>query len=178
MKKPLMYALALSLMLLLTGCVGQDTSAPSASPAAQATSAPSSAPSDAPSDAPLAQGAGELKDGAYTAQTSEAYAAASGYGWREYLNVTISGGKVTEAEYDARMDDKRKCETTQDEYNMTPHPSQWIPQLSESVKNAQTPEDIDIVTGATHSSQTVRKLYAAILKAAETGDTAAITIEE
>lgn len=61
---------------------------------------------------------------------------------------------------------------------MDPHPSQWIPELEKNIMAAADPESIDSVTGATMSSQMVKKLYAAALNAARTGDTQVVTVAD
>lgn len=181
MKQRMLITLVGLALLLMTACASQDTSqaTPSSTPTLQPTIQPApatQAPSAEPSQSPGAGAA--LKDGEYTAQMSDRYAKDSGHGWQEYLKVTISGGQVTEAEYDALKDGKLKSQTTQEEYKMSPHPSQWIPQLTANVKKAASPQEVDAVSGATDSSKTVKKLYAAIWEAAQTGNTEIITLEK
>lgn len=156
--------------VMLTGCAAmnppQVTQSPTlTSPSPQALNSP----------APTAESM--YKDGVYTAQASEAYAAQNG-GWQEYVKVTVTGGQVTDTEYDADMDGKKKSETTADEYPMDPHPSKWIPEIERQLKAAGEKTQIDGVTGATQSSRMAERLYAAALNAARTGNTATVTLAD
>ena len=186
MKRKYLLPLMVLTLLMTTACATQDTPQPTSSPIASPTASPTASPVASSEASPAASpdaGAGqpagmELKDGEYTAQVSEEYAKNSGHGWQEYLKITVSGGQVADVEYDAQMDGKLKSKTTKEEYNMDPHPSQWIPQLTQNVKNAKTPDEVDAVSGATSSSETVKKLYAAVLEAAQAGNTAIVTLSE
>lgn len=122
------------------------------------------------SDAPL-------QDGDYTAEVSDAYAASSGHGWKEYLQITVKDQQIASIEYDALKDGKKKSEATAEEYPMTPHPSEWIPKINEALRAAEMPEAMDTVTGATMSSNVARKLYAAVLSAAREGKTETVTVD-
>lgn len=172
-KKLLIPLMGLSLMLV-TGCAAQPAPAPTQAPTAQPTAAVTLQPTNVPTAAPAASG---LMDGEYVAQTSETYTQQTGHGWQEYVKLTVSDGQLIDLEYDALKDGQRKSETTPDNYPMDPHPSQWTPQLNENLQAADNPDEVDAVTGATQSSQMIKKLYAAALRAARMGDEQAVTVE-
>lgn len=119
---------------------------------------------------------GKPKDGTYTAR----YRYPSG-GYIEYLTVTFQNGKPNTVDFDAYLEadpDSRKSATDEQSYPMTPHPSQWMPQLEKNLVAAGTnPDKVASVAGATASSQRVREMYDAILKAAAEGKTAEIILE-
>lgn len=176
MKRKIVFLL-IACMLLLTACTRDTTTQPSASPAVQATNTPDMPPIMPDStDQPVGANT-TLQDGSYTAEVSDAYAASSGHGWKEYLKITVANNQIEDVEFDALKDGKKKSETTAEEYPMTPPPSEWIPKINEAIRAAEMPEAMDTVTGATMSSQTARKLYTAVLEAARTGDTQTVVVE-
>lgn len=120
-------------------------------------------------------GGGKMADGVYTAQVDDVYVQNSGYGWRDTLSLTIKDGAVVSAEFDsfnANGDAKSKDST----YDMTPHPSEWMPQLSSNIAKATSAETIDGVAGATNSSTVARNLYAAIMKNGKVGETITVSM--
>lgn len=97
-----------------------------------------------------------------------------GYGWKGYLNLAITDDKITSVEYDyLNVDGNKKSGTTEAEYPMDPHPSVWLPQYESSLMSADILEfsDIDAISGATHSGETVNKMMKVLLEAAKTGNT-------
>ena len=54
---------------------------------------------------------------------------------------------------------------------MDPHPSEWIPQLSENIQKAGTAKKIDTIAGATLASNDARALMEAIEKDGKAGET-------
>ncbi|MEG2286772.1 MAG: hypothetical protein RSA17_02410 [Ruthenibacterium sp.] len=110
---------------------------------------------------------GGIKDGTYTAQLAEA-----SHGWTDTLSVTYKDGKVAEASYDAfDADGKLKSAATQEEYDMTPHPTEWIPTLNANIVAAGSSDKIEAVAGATTSSEIAKLLMAAVEEKAKAGDT-------
>ncbi len=175
MKRKIVLLLIAS-MLLLTACTRDTTMQPSASPTVNATNTPDMPPV-APEATDQAADAGALLDGEYKAEVSDAYAQSSGHGWKEYLILSVINQQVAGVKFDALKDDKKKSEATAEEYPMTPPPSEWIPLINDAIRAAETPEAMDTVSGATMSSNTARKLYAAALEAAQTGNTQTVIIE-
>lgn len=173
MKKGMVALLCVLCAMSLMGCAALDRNdAVTQSPAMNTSPSPQALNSAAPGMESL------YKDGTYTAQTSQAYAQ-QWQGWREYVTVTISNGNIAQVEYDAEKDGKKKSQTTQEEYPMEPHPSQWSKQLSDNLKASGSESALaDTVTGATSSSQTARRLYAAALNAARTGNTQTVTLAD
>ncbi len=118
----------------------------------------------------------KYQDGTYTAR----YRNPSG-GYVEYLTVTFKKGKTASVEFDgysASEPDTKKSELSQAEYPMDPHPSKWTAQLESSIMKAgDNARDIELIAGATSSSRHARELYAAILMAAEKGDTTEIILD-
>ena len=197
MKKQALGAMLVCIMLGMTGCAS-NTPTPTAQPTTQPTTqAPTQEPTAQPTPAPTIEPAtmepeatalgpnqpdasGEaLKDGTYRAEISDEAAQKTDSGWKGYLVLTVSGGDVTQAEFDYLKDGKKKSETTTEEYPMDPPPSEWIPTYQEAVlKAGSSGTQIDTVTGATRSAQDINALYQAALKSARAGDTQTVIIEE
>lgn len=178
MKKTLTLFLILC-ALMLTACTRKDATVitPTSSPTSQATNTPEM-PLTMPSESSQpVQGSAVLKDGVYQAEVSDAYVQGEGHGWKDYLKMTVVNGQVSNIEFDALKDGKKKSEATSEEYPMTPSPSEWIPQLNESLLAAQLPEAVDTISGATNSSRVARELYAAALNAAQAGNTIPVTVD-
>lgn len=119
----------------------------------------------------------KYQDGTYTAKMSKTYADENSHGWQDTLTVTFKGGKMTEVDFDGfNADGARKSEQTAETYPMDPSPSVWIPQLEENIKKAEKADDVEAVSGATYGSAAAKELYAAVLTAAENGNTDEITL--
>lgn len=109
------------------------------------------------------------KNGTYKAETEE-----YSYGWKTFMEVTISDDVQTVVVFDAMTEDgSLKSETTSETYPMDPHPTVWIPELEAQymaidIKNYST---VDGITGATHASDDAEALFALMLDAAKEGDT-------
>ena len=176
MKRNIVYLL-IACALLLSACTRDTTTQPLPSPTAQITNTPDAALTEPESSPQPAMSDAPLQDGDYTAEVSDAYAASSGHGWKEYLKITVKDQQITNLEYDALKDGKKKSETTAEEYPMTPHPSEWSPRINEALRAAEMPEAMDTVTGATMSSNVARQLYAAVLSASREGKTETVVVD-
>ena len=166
--------------LSLTACTRSTELLATASPTVQATSTPvlpTGIPDmpdiqpTVPEGDPQTNGTQALKDGVYAAEMSESYAAAQGQGWQDYLKLTVVNGIIDNIEFDSLKDGKKKSAVSTEEYPMDPPPSEWIPQLNEAIRKAELPEAMDTITGATRSSADARRMYAALLEHARTGNT-------
>lgn len=123
-----------------------------------------------------------LKDGTYSLEEKN-YA----HGYRVTFSIVVKDGKVTESKYDYVNKDGQSKQVDE-EYNKNmkaksgTDPKTYIPQLNEALVKAMSGEEpsvgnVEVVTGATHSSDTF-KLYAAqLINAAQKGDTTPIQID-
>ncbi|MDG4504850.1 FMN-binding protein [Streptococcus suis] len=116
------------------------------------------------------------KDGTYKAET--------GYderGWKFVHEITIEGGKITAstADYEDK-DGNLKSENA--EYNTTMKEKSGVSsaeatdKLDEELLAAQS-ADVEVVSGATSTSENFIKSTEALLKAAEEGNTDTITLD-
>ncbi len=116
-----------------------------------------------------------LQDGTYTAKM----ASPDEHGWTEMLSLTVKDGVIVEADCDAiNADGKRKSED--DEYNKTMEsfggtttPKKFYPELEQGLVDTQK---VDAVAGATTSSDSMKKLYNALVPNMEKGDTAEVSV--
>ena len=116
---------------------------------------------------------GGIKDGVYSAQSTEA-----SHGWTDTLSVTYKDGKVVEANYDSfDADGNLKSATTPETYPMDPAPTEWIPMINANIVAAGTADKIEAVAGATSSSNNAVELMKAVEAAAAKGDTNTVMVE-
>ncbi len=115
-----------------------------------------------------------IQDGDYSAQMPQ-----DEHGWADTLTVTYSGGELTSATFESVGEDgAKKSELAPEEYPMDPPPSEWIPQLTDNVKaSAGDPNAIEMIAGATNSSQNAKDMLAAINENAESGNTDTVLVE-
>lgn len=116
----------------------------------------------------------KMADGTYTAQADDSYVTNFGYGWRDTLTVTIKDGKITEATFDS-FNAEGQSKTAAGAYDMTPAPSEWMPELSDNVKNSVDGK-VDGVAGATNSSKNAAELLAAIMSNGKPGETISVSL--
>ena len=111
-----------------------------------------------------------LHDGYYTAEENE-YA----NGWKEYITIYVSNGRIVAADYDGRnvsgftkswdMDYMRMMAKTDGIY-----PNKFIRAYVSQLVERQSTEGIDAVSGATHSYHSFRQLADAAILQARNGE--------
>ena len=119
-----------------------------------------------------------MKDGTYKAE----FSTADSHGWTDYVEITVSGEKITKVDYDSlNAEGKRKSEDTN--YNQmmkdagsSTWPSVFYPKLEDNLIKAQKPSDIDIVAGATDSSNALKKLVEELEKNMSKGETKTLKV--
>jgi major membrane immunogen (membrane-anchored lipoprotein) len=108
------------------------------------------------------------EDGSYKAEASDYH-----YGWKAFMEATIDGDELTVVSFDYTNEDgDLKTGTTQEDYNMTPHPSVWCPEIESQLMSVDilSYAGIDGITGATGGSSDADALFELILDAALDGD--------
>ncbi len=115
-----------------------------------------------------------LQDGTYSAQTTQ-----DEHGWSDTLSVTYSGGVLTDAMFESVNEEgTQKSTLTAEQYPMDPLPSEWIPQLTQNVKNSEgNPDNVDAIAGASLGTQNAKDMLSAINENAKDGNTDTIIIE-
>ena len=166
-------ALALSsLVLAACGADKKDNTTNSSSAASSETkkSTESSAPAKKVAG-------GDLKDGTYKLEEKN-----EKNGYRAVFEMTVKDGKITESKYDnINADGKSKTEDTKYEESMKAKsgvgPKEYIKQLNDSFVKAQSASGVEVVTGATHSSESFQNYAQQLIQAAQAGNTDTIEID-
>lgn len=107
-------------------------------------------------------------NGAYSAEAADYH-----YGWKAFMEVEIDNDAQASVTFDYKDEDGNlKTETTDEEYNMTPHPRVWCPELETQLMAVDIVNftEVDGVSGATSGSTEANELFELILEAAKTGD--------
>lgn len=166
-------AIALSaLVLAACGADNKDKSADSSSASSSETKKSES------SEAPKEKVAGaDLKDGTYKLEEKN-----ESNGYRATFEIVVKDGKITESNYDyINADGKSKKDDADYNKNMKAKsgvgPSEYIPELNESLVAAQSASGVEVVTGATHSSEAFQNYAQQLIQAAQAGNTETIEID-
>ena len=114
---------------------------------------------------------GDLKDGTYKLEEKN-----EKNGYRAVFEMTVKDGKITESKYDnINADGKSKTEDTKYEESMKAKsgvgPKEYIKQLNDSFVKAQSASGVEVVTGATHSSESFQNYAQQLIQAAQAGNT-------
>lgn len=172
LKKTLSTAtLLLASTFVLAACGGADTETESSEAASSEVVVESS--SEASSEA-----AAELKDGTYTLVEKNF----DTRGWKTEFSITVVDGKITESAYEnVNEAGAKKSEDAAYQENMVAKsgvgPADYFPALNNQLVEKQDPEAVEVVTGATGSSDTFKKYAPMLVEAAEAGDTTLIEID-
>lgn len=162
--KKLLTTLTLSSALLLTACGGEDTADTTDDAATEDTT------EEVATDG--------LQDGSYRIEELNF----GGTGWKEALEINVDGGEITDANFES-VDEDGNNKIEDDEYQESMAgaveigPQDFIPELEESVVEAQDPADIEVVTGATGTSEKVQDFAQQLVEAAEEGNTDTIEVD-
>ncbi len=119
------------------------------------------------------------QDGSYRAEATDF----DQHGWKEFLDVTVKDGKITEVDFDAlhETDSRRKSEDMEyqqsyREAGLGTDPADYTIRLEDSLKERQKASEIDAVAGATTSSEHFRTMAGQLQKSMETGNTETIYV--
>ena len=160
--------------LVLAGC-GADKKANTTN---SSSAASSETKKSTESSAPAKKVAGgDLKDGTYKLEEKN-----EKNGYRAVFEMTVKDGKITESKYDnINADGKSKTEDTKYEESMKAKsgvgPKEYIKQLNDSFVKAQSASGVEVVTGATHSSESFQNYAQQLIQAAQAGNTDTIEID-
>lgn len=111
-----------------------------------------------------------MKDGFYTAEMSE-----YSHGWKEYLCIMVKNDRIVYAEFNAKdpsgyikawdntyMQNMKSVEGT--------YPNEYTRKYVAQLLEKQTPDEVEAISGATHSGGNFLKLSAAVIEQAMKGD--------
>jgi len=165
-------AIALS-SLLLAAC-GSDQKKDTAKSSDSSTATSKTAES---SKATEKEAGADLQDGTYKLEEKN-----ESNGYRATFEMTVKDGKITESNYDnINADGKSKADDKDYEKNMKDKsgvgPAEYIKELNDSFVKAQSADGVEVVTGATHSSESFQNYAQQLVQAAQAGDTKTIEID-
>ena len=150
--KKLLAGLTLSSALLLAAC-GSDDAA------------------DTPAE-------GGLQDGTYSLEELNF----GETGWKESLEIIVADGEITDASFSS-LDEMGNSKIDSDEYQeamsnvVEVGPQEFIPALEDSLVDTQNPDDVEVVTGATSTSEKFKDYADQLVAAAEEGNTDTIEVD-
>ena len=119
----------------------------------------------------------ELQDGSYSLEEQNF----DENGWRVVFDMTVSDGQITESNYDyeneageLKSEDEGYQEAMKDKVGVGP--AEYLPDLNEQLEETQDPSEVDVVSGATHSSESFVEYAQQLVDAAEEGNTETIEV--
>ena len=128
----------------------------------------------------LLQGCGsqpKMQDGFYSAEMS-----GYSHGWKEYVCIMVKDSKIVYTEFNAK-DPSGYIKAWDNAYmrNMLAgsdtYPNDYTRSYVAQLISAQNPEEVDTVTGASHSGSNFAKLSVAVIQQALKGDSATVVVE-
>lgn len=158
--KKILFVLSISSTLLLTGC--GDTA---------------DTPEETPEDATTETAEG-LQDGSYRIEDQNF----GETGWKEALDVTIKDGEITEATWES-VDEEGNNKIEDEDYQETMTnvndlgPQDFIPELEGQLVDKQDPADVEVVSGATGTSEKFQDYAQQLVDAAAEGNTETIVVD-
>ncbi len=103
-------------------------------------------------------------------------------GWKEALEITVAEGEITDANWESVNEDGlNKIED--DNYQETMvgtdgvGPQDFIPGLEDALVEAQDPADVEVISGATGTSEKFQDYAQQLVDAAEAGNTETIEVD-
>ena len=97
-------------------------------------------------------------------------------GWKTEFSITVVDGKITASTYEnVNEAGEKKSEDAEYQANMTGKvgvgPAEYFPALNSQLVEKQDPDAVEVVTGATNSSDTFKKYAQQLVDAAAVGET-------
>lgn len=119
-----------------------------------------------------------LQDGTYTIEDLNF----GETGWKESLSIVVEGGEIAEANWSS-VDEEGNNKIEDDDYQETMTnvsgvgPQDYIPALEEALVDTQNPAEVEVVTGATGTSEKFQDYAEQLVTAAEEGNTDTIEVD-
>ena len=173
LKKLLTGATALTMtVLLLSACGSNDTK-----DSTSTDSSSSEVAKDSSSDSKESTTDGDLVDGTYKLEQKNYK-----NGYRVVFDIVVKDGKIVESNYDS-VNEAGESKVDDTEYNESmkaksgTDAATYIPELNKELVEKQNADDVEVVTGATHSSDDFKEYAAKLIEAAKKGDHDTIEID-
>lgn len=118
-----------------------------------------------------------MQDGTYALEEKDL----DDNGWKVSMEITVEDGKIVSSDYDytneegqLKSEDEGYQEAMSDKVGVGPQ--EFIKQLNDGLVATQNAQEVDIVTGATSSSEAFINYAQQLIQAAQNGDTETIVI--
>ena len=121
-----------------------------------------------------------LKDGTYRAE----YKNFDTYGWKDFIEVTVTDGEISQLVYDAVNIDDGSLKSEDEAYKqqMEPivgtYPSKYTKDLINQFMESNTISAVDVVAGATQATGSFKTLLTNIAPNLQNGDTAVVLVDD
>ncbi|HFI0352256.1 FMN-binding protein [Streptococcus suis] len=118
-----------------------------------------------------------LKDGTYKAESGK-----DDYGYKIVHTLTVKDGKISESKFDYEAEDG-SLKSTNEEYNKNMKDKagvsagEAIEKLNAALVETQDISSVEVVSGATHTSEDFKKSTEALLAAAAEGKTETVKLD-
>lgn len=118
----------------------------------------------------------DMQDGYYTAQAAE-----YSNGWKEFVTITVRGGKIISVEYNA-TNASGFIKSWDNAYMKTmksikgTYPNEYTRNYAAQLIQSQTP-DVEAISGASSSAGSFDMLAAAVIEQAKKGDSQTIVVQ-
>lgn len=170
-KKLATWSLTLASTLLLAACGGDTAKEESSEAASEATSEVVESSSEVVATT-------ELQDGTYKLVQKNL----DENGWKVDFTMVVKDGKITESNYDyLNAEGAKKSEDEGYQEAMVGKvgvgPQDYLPQLNEQLVATQDAAAVEVVSGATHSSDVFKEYAQQLIDAAKEGNTETIEID-
>lgn len=119
----------------------------------------------------------DLQDGTYELEEKN-----ESNGYRATFSIVVKDGKIAESKYD-NIDKDGKSKTEDKDYQAEMEkvaktgPADFIPELNEALVASQSADGVEVVTGATHSTESFKNYAQQLIQAAQAGKTDKIEID-
>lgn len=119
----------------------------------------------------------KMKDGFYTAEMAE-----YSHGWKEYLCIMVKDDTIVYAEFNAK-NPSGYIKAWDNAYMQSmasvqgTYPNEYTREYVAQLLETQNPENVDTVSGASHSGDNFLKLADAVINQAIEGDSGTIVVE-
>lgn len=163
--------------LMLGACSSDSDAAGSDASSSSATEETSASSSTTESTEAKIVAGGALQDGTYKLEEKN-----YSNGYRVVFDITVADGKITESNYDninekgdSKKDDADYESSMKDKAGVGP--AEFIPSLNKSLVASQSATGVEVVTGATHSSESFQNYAQQLIQASQAGKTDTIEID-
>ncbi|WP_058486814.1 FMN-binding protein [Defluviitalea phaphyphila] len=107
-------------------------------------------------------------DGTYTAEGEP-----DERGWKPVITIEVKDGKIASVDYDEVNEEEGTTKQDNEEYNNLMKekngigPADFFPQLESALVEKQDPEAVDVISGATHGSESFKEVAKKALESAK-----------